>query len=114
MPAFAEETFGPVAAVIGARDVDEAVALANATPYGLGASLWSPDVALAEQIAPRLDSGNVFINGPVKSDPRLPFGGIKESGHGRELSTVGIREFVNVKTVWAKESQEGVSPGRTE
>jgi succinate-semialdehyde dehydrogenase/glutarate-semialdehyde dehydrogenase len=114
MPAFAEETFGPVAAVIGARDVDEAVELANATPYGLGASLWTPDVALAEQIAPRIESGNVFINGPVKSDPRLPFGGIKDSGHGRELSAIGIREFVNVKAVWAKESADGTSTQQTE
>jgi succinate-semialdehyde dehydrogenase/glutarate-semialdehyde dehydrogenase len=105
MPAFAEETFGPVAAVIGARDVDEAIDLANASAYGLGASIWTPDVALAEGIAPRIESGNVFINGVVKSDPRLPFGGVKDSGYGRELSAVGIREFVNVKTVWAKDVQ---------
>jgi succinate-semialdehyde dehydrogenase/glutarate-semialdehyde dehydrogenase len=114
MPAFAEETFGPVAAVIGARDVDEAVALANASPYGLGASLWSPNVALAEQIARRLESGNVFINRPVKSDPRLPFGGIKDSGHGRELSAIGIREFANVKTLWTTQSPAGASAGQAE
>jgi succinate-semialdehyde dehydrogenase/glutarate-semialdehyde dehydrogenase len=102
MAAFDEETFGPVAAVIIAHDVDEAVDLANASIYGLGASIWTDDVALAERLASRIDAGCVFINGIVKSDPRLPFGGIKESGYGRELSVMGIREFVNAKTVWAK------------
>ena len=100
MAAFDEETFGPVAAVIQARDVDEAIELANCSAYGLGASLWTEDLALAEQLAPRLEAGCVFINQPVKSDPRLPFGGIKQSGFGRELAAEGIREFVNVKTVW--------------
>jgi succinate-semialdehyde dehydrogenase/glutarate-semialdehyde dehydrogenase len=100
MPAFDEETFGPVAAVIAAEDVDHAIQLANQSPYGLGASIWTQDVALAEKIAPRIESGNVFINGMVKSDPRLPFGGVKQSGYGRELSSFGIHEFVNIKTVW--------------
>jgi succinate-semialdehyde dehydrogenase/glutarate-semialdehyde dehydrogenase len=103
MAAFDEETFGPVAAVVAARDVEEAIDLANASPYGLGASIWTPDVALAERIAPRIEAGCVFVNGMVKSDPRLPFGGVKNSGYGRELSVAGIREFVNVKSVWVRE-----------
>jgi succinate-semialdehyde dehydrogenase/glutarate-semialdehyde dehydrogenase len=102
MPAFDEEVFGPVAAVISAADEDDAVALANQTIYGLGASLWTRDLAQAERLAARLETGSVFINGPVKSDPRLPFGGIKQSGYGRELSAHGIREFVNIKTIWLK------------
>jgi succinate-semialdehyde dehydrogenase/glutarate-semialdehyde dehydrogenase len=100
MPAYDEEVFGPVAAVITARDADDAVAIANDSPYGLGASLWTRDRTLAERLAGRLDAGSVFVNGLVKSDPRLPFGGVKKSGYGRELSTAGIREFVNMKTVW--------------
>jgi succinate-semialdehyde dehydrogenase / glutarate-semialdehyde dehydrogenase len=100
MPAFDEETFGPVAAVIRARDEEEAVALANRSAFGLGASLWTNDLARGEALARRIESGSVFVNGPVKSDPRLPFGGIKRSGYGRELSAFGIREFVNIKTVW--------------
>ena len=105
MPAFDEETFGPVAAVIRARDEEEALELANRSPYGLGASIWTSDIARAERLAERIESGCVFVNGPVKSDPRLPFGGIKQSGYGRELSAFGIREFVNVKTVWVKCSE---------
>lgn len=100
MAAFDEETFGPVAAVIGAGDVDEAVSLANNSKYGLGASIWTDDVSLAECIAGRIDAGCVFVNGIVKSDSRLPFGGIKDSGYGRELSVMGIREFVNARTLW--------------
>jgi len=99
-PAFDEETFGPVAAVIEARDTDHAIELANDSSFGLGASIWTHDIARAEQMAARIESGSVFINGPVKSDSRLPFGGIKQSGYGRELSRDGIREFVNIKTVW--------------
>ncbi len=102
MPAWDEEVFGPVAAVTSARDVDHAVELANQSPYGLGASIWTPDVALAERLAGRIDAGCVFVNGQVKSDPRLPFGGVKQSGFGRELADVGIREFVNIKSVWVK------------
>jgi succinate-semialdehyde dehydrogenase/glutarate-semialdehyde dehydrogenase len=100
MPAFDEETFGPVAAVIAANDTDDALRLANLSRYGLGASIWTSNPANAEALAPRIESGNVFINGAVKSDPRLPFGGIKSSGWGRELSTQGLHEFTNVKTVW--------------
>lgn len=100
MPAFDEETFGPVAAVIQARDEADAIRIANASPYGLGASVWTTDLARGERAARDIEAGSVFVNGLVKSDPRLPFGGIKRSGYGRELSEFGLRECVNVKTVW--------------
>jgi len=100
MEVFDEETFGPVAAVSVVKNMEEAVALANKSRYGLGASIWTRDLDIAAQLAPRIEAGSVFINGIVKSDPRLPFGGIKASGYGRELSVAGIREFVNIKTVW--------------
>ncbi len=101
-PAFDQETFGPVAAVIRARDERHAIQLANMSSYGLGASLWTADRARAERIAVELDAGSVFVNAIVKSDSRLPFGGVKRSGYGRELSEFGMREFVNVKTVWVE------------
>jgi succinate-semialdehyde dehydrogenase/glutarate-semialdehyde dehydrogenase len=100
MPAFDEETFGPVAAVIRAKDAADAIRLANDTTFGLGAALWTRDRARAERLAAQIQAGAVFVNGVVKSDPRLPFGGIKRSGYGRELSEYGIREFVNIKSVW--------------
>ena len=100
MPAFREETFGPVAAVVRVRDADEAVRVANDSAYGLGASLWTRDAALGERLARRIESGSVFVNGMVASDPRLPFGGIKRSGYGRELSAFGAREFTNIQTIW--------------
>ena len=102
MPAYHEELFGPVASVIVADDADDAIRIANDTSFGLGASIWTKDIELAKKLAARIESGAVFVNGMVKSDPRLPFGGIKRSGYGRELGTYGIKEFINVKTVWIK------------
>jgi len=100
MTVFREETFGPVAAIIRAKTVDDAIAMANDSEYGLGAALWTGDLVRARQLASRIDAGAVFINGMTASDPRYPFGGIKRSGYGRELGVYGIREFVNIKTVW--------------
>lgn len=101
MPAYDEEVFGPVAAVIMARDEEDAIRIANDTPYGLGAAVFTKDVERGEKIAAeRIEAGSCFVNAFVKSDPRLPFGGVKGSGYGRELSELGIREFVNVKTVY--------------
>jgi acyl-CoA reductase-like NAD-dependent aldehyde dehydrogenase len=100
MPVSCEETFGPVAAVIRAKDSREAVAIANDSAFGLGASLWTRDTSHGKELARELETGSVFINGMVVSDPRLPFGGVKRSGYGRELSDFGIREFVNVQAVW--------------
>ena len=102
MPAFDEETFGPLAAITVARDAAHAVELANRSRYGLGASIWTKDLARAEALGADLEAGSVFVNGAVKSDPRLPFGGVKRSGHGRELGVWGIREFVNAKAVWIR------------
>ena len=102
MAAWDEELFGPVAAIVRARDEDEALALANGSRYGLGGSVWTRDGRRGERMARELACGVAFVNGVVKSDPRLPFGGIKASGYGRELSLLGIREFVNAKTVWLK------------
>ncbi|MCH1867829.1 aldehyde dehydrogenase family protein [Nocardioides sp. CFH 31398] len=99
MPVMAEETFGPVAAVARAADDDEAVALANATPYGLGASVWSADVERALAVGARISSGALFVNAVTASDPRLPFGGVKRSGYGRELGDHGAVEFTNVRTI---------------
>ena len=100
MCAFNEETFGPVMCVTRAADMEEALQLANETDYGLGAGIWTANTELAEQMALRIDAGQVAINGIVKTDPRLPSGGIKRSGYGRELGPHGIREFVNAKQLW--------------
>ena len=99
MPVFREETFGPVAAVVRVADADEAVAVANESDFGLGASVWTSDLERGKQVAARVDSGMVFVNSIVFSDARLPFGGTKRSGYGRELGEYGIREFVDVKSV---------------
>lgn len=100
MAMFDEEVFGPAAAVIRAHDADDAVALANASKFGLGCNIWTRDLERAERLAARVQAGNVWINGMVASDPRLPFGGIKASGFGRELSHFGLHEFTNIQSVW--------------
>jgi succinate-semialdehyde dehydrogenase/glutarate-semialdehyde dehydrogenase len=101
MPAYDEELFGPVAAIITVKDESEAIRVANDSVFGLGAAVFTRDVARGERIAAaQLEAGSCFVNAAVRSDPRLPFGGIKDSGYGRELAAFGIREFVNVKTVF--------------
>ena len=100
MPAADEELFGPVAAVICVADEDQALAAAGATAYGLGASVWTVDAARGERFARKLPAGMTFVNDMVRSDPKLPFGGVKASGFGRELTEIGMREFLNAKTVW--------------
>jgi succinate-semialdehyde dehydrogenase/glutarate-semialdehyde dehydrogenase len=107
MPAYHEETFGPVAAVIRVKDAEDALRVANDTDYGLGSNIWTSDVERAKKLAERIEAGLVFINGMVASDARLPFGGVKRSGYGRELSEYGIKEFTNIQTVW-------VGPARTD
>jgi succinate-semialdehyde dehydrogenase / glutarate-semialdehyde dehydrogenase len=100
--AYHEEIFGPVAVIIRAENEVDALRLANESRFGLGSSIWSKDTARAELLAAQIQAGCTFINGMVKSDPRLPFGGVKSSGYGRELSWLGMHEFVNVKTVWIR------------
>jgi succinate-semialdehyde dehydrogenase/glutarate-semialdehyde dehydrogenase len=99
-PVYHEEVFGPVAVVFRAESEALALEAANDSRFGLGASLWTKDMDTAQKWIPRIEAGAVFVNGMVKSDPRLPFGGIKTSGLGRELGAEGIRAFMNVKTVW--------------
>lgn len=102
MPAFDEELFGPVAAIVRVKNAEEAIQLANRSHFGLGGSVWTRDPERGEALARQIHAGCTFVNGIVKSDPRLPFGGIKDSGFGRELAYHGIREFVNIKTVWVR------------
>jgi succinate-semialdehyde dehydrogenase/glutarate-semialdehyde dehydrogenase len=106
MPVYHEETFGPVAAVIRVNDAEDALRVANDTDFGLGSSIWTADIQRGRKLAERVEAGLVFVNGLVASDARLPFGGIKKSGYGRELSSYGIKEFTNIQTVW-------VGPART-
>ena len=113
MPVFSDETFGPAAALIRASDADEAIAMANNSRFGLGSNLWTRDLDRAKVLARKIEAGSVFINGMVASDPRLPFGGVKRSGYGRELSSFGIREFVNIKTVWIGPAQQE-APAKSE
>ena len=103
MKILTEEVFGPIAPIITVKDEDEAVEAANDTQFGLGAAIWSRNTDRAERLAARIKTGTVAINDMVKSDPRLPFGGVKKSGIGRELSHYGLKEFTNIKTVVVKE-----------
>jgi succinate-semialdehyde dehydrogenase/glutarate-semialdehyde dehydrogenase len=108
MPAYDEELFGPVAAIIAAKNDDDAIEIANDSRFGLGAAVFTSDRTKGEQIArDRLHAGSCFVNDAVRSDPRLPFGGVRDSGYGRELSWLGIQEFVNAKTVYVASSDDG-------
>jgi len=100
MPVYDEEVFGPVAPIIVVKSEEEAIQIANDTSFGLGATIFTNDIEKAKRIASKIEAGSVFINGFVRSDPRAPFGGIKRSGYGRELSDYGIKEFVNIKNIW--------------
>ena len=100
MPAYHEEIFGPVAVFFKVENADKAIEIANDSDFGLGGSVWSQDLEMARNVAHQIESGAVYINQFMYSDPHVPFGGIKKSGYGRELSHTGIREFTNQKTVW--------------
>jgi succinate-semialdehyde dehydrogenase/glutarate-semialdehyde dehydrogenase len=100
MPVYSQETFGPVVSIITVHSEEEAIQVANDSDFGLGGCIWTRDLKRGEAIARKVATGAMFVNGMTKSDPRLPFGGIKKSGYGRELASYGIKEFVNIKTIW--------------
>jgi succinate-semialdehyde dehydrogenase/glutarate-semialdehyde dehydrogenase len=114
MPVFREETFGPVAALVRVRDEVEALSVGNDTVYGLGSNVWTGDVERGRRLAAQIEAGLVFINGMVASDARLPFGGVKRSGYGRELSEFGTHEFMNVQTVWMGPARSQEPPKASE
>ena len=100
MAVYSQETFGPVVSLITVHDEAEAIRIANDSEFGLGGCVWTRNLQRGEEIARKVETGAMFVNGMTKSDPRLPFGGIKKSGYGRELASYGIKEFVNIKTIW--------------